>query len=183
MPDPNEYSFEPHSDADLANILEQQLAQMRGNLVSGRSVSPIVSSSVWVDELFDVPTEEMSAAEIVAVRQGAENSSQVTPFAMPMMFSASEMQSLMVGTSQQAEPTSDVEQQLIDVLAEIEAIEAAKALRRSAEAAEVVEVVEVSALVDIPPLSRVDDSDIPEKRPVADRPSFDDLLFGTTTDE
>lgn len=180
MPDQNENSFEPHSDADLANILEQQLAQMRGNLVSGRSVSPIVSSSVWVDELFDVPTEEMSAAEIVAVRQGAENSSQVTPFAMPMMFSASEMQSLMVGTSQQAEPTSDVEQQLIDVLAEIEAIEAAKALRRSAE---VVEVVEVSALVDIPPLSRVDDSDIPEKRPVADRPSFDDLLFGTTTDE
>lgn len=180
MPDQNENSFEPYSDADLANILEQQLTQMRGNPVSARLVSPIVSSPVWVDELFDVPTEEMSVAEIVAVRQGAENSSQVTPFAPPMMFSTSEMQSLMRGTSQQAEPISDIEQQLIDVLAEIEAIEAAKTLRRSAE---VVEVVEVSALVDIPPLSRVDDSVIPRKRPVADLPSFDDLLFGTTTDE
>jgi hypothetical protein len=66
--------FEPHSDEDLATILEAQLLAMRGATARSVVTPPAAhaveppTQPVWVDERFDVPTQEMTATEIAAVR-------------------------------------------------------------------------------------------------------------------
>ena len=146
----NEESFAPLSDLDLAAILEAQLAQIRGSTV------PPVSPPAWINELFDVPTEEMSAAQIVAVAIEAEPqvevvaAVEVAPIApAPMMFSAAEMRRLMGGTAPAVAPAAVLDSPT-----------------RST--------------------SNVEQPAEPEpitKRRDVSRPSFDDLLFGSAPDE
>jgi len=68
----NEKSFEPHSDEDLATILEAQLLAMRGGLTGSSRDKPASEPSApvpaWTDQPFYAPTQEMTAAEVVAMR-------------------------------------------------------------------------------------------------------------------
>ena len=152
----NEESFAPLSDLDLAAILEAQLAQIRGSTV------PPVSPPAWINELFDVPTEEMSAAQIVAVAIEAEPqvevvaAVEVAPIApAPMMFSAAEMRRLMGGTA--PTPTS------------LTAVAPAAVLHSPTRSTSNVE-------------QPAEPEPITKRRDVS-RPSFDDLLFGSAPDE
>ena len=145
-----ENSFQPHSDADLAAILESQLAQMRAGLPAVRALTDAVMAPVWRDEPYDTPTEEMSEAEIVDVRSDSRNVAGT-----PMMFSASEMASLMRTRTPEVEAPLGTEQQLINVMAEIEARGLSMSLCDSLK----------------------ETSDQPG------RLSFDDLLLGPASDE
>jgi hypothetical protein len=258
--DESENSFAPLSDTDLASILEAQLAQMRGTRVAPRVDAPAgnllavdastgdASTSAapsWTDELFDAPTQEMTATEVAAVREPkqteqtgqTEQAVYVAPvfvevvetvpaviaesavfaapdvgiavsvavaasFAEPMMFSASEMQRLRgqassVVQSENGLPalpvvpqTSNIEQQLMQVFAEIEAFELAKSQRAlEPESASVTEVVEVAEVADVTGSAEntphsVQNQVVPEvKLGSAASLSFDDILFGTSPDE
>lgn len=209
-PEDAEMSFQAHSDADLATILEAQLAKMRADLAPGRAKTIAVTAPVWRDEPFDIPTEEMSAAEIVDVRRDdrhllkrsdeaptidrgvevlplsvhvvAEGSgttwSPANPvpslFGTPMMFSASEMEKLMGFRAPDADTPLTVEQQLINVLAEIEARKLVTSVRGSAEELSVQDAVRT---VDPP------GADPAEHNEDHSQPSFDDLLLGTASEE
>jgi hypothetical protein len=219
--DESENSFAPLSDTDLASILEAQLAQMRGTRVAPRVDVPAGNlhasdAPAWTDELFDAPTQEMTATEVTAVREPVFAAPAPLPaptpaatfafaFSEPMMFSPSEMQRLRgqasgVSHSVNALPLlpvvaqpSDIEQQLVQVFAEIQALELAKGQRvlepetalvaevvgtaEAAEAAEAVETAENSSQ------SAQDDVVSAVKPSGGASLSFDDILFGTSSEE
>jgi len=226
--DESENSFAPLSDTDLASILEAQLAQMRGTRVAPRVDVPAGNlhasdAPAWTDELFDAPTQEMTATKVTAVREPVFAAPLPAPtpaatfafaFSEPMMFSPSEMQRLRgqaSGVSQSvnalpllpvvAQP-SDIEQQLVQVLAEIEALELAKGQRvlepetalvaevvgtaetaEAAEAAEAAEVAEGVESAENSSQSAQDDVVSAVKPSGGASLSFDDILFGTSSEE
>lgn len=186
MTDQNENNviFEPHSDAELAHILESQLAALRGKVVGSRVQPGDVDAPVfpveptWVDSLFDTPTVQMTVAEIRTVA-----SPEISE--MPLMFSTSEMAALLANDAPHVRvvpviwPIGDTEGQHSSVVKSLEAVVT------DTKSSDAPSVVGPSGSADLfghtleqPKVAHR----VPADVNVTGRPSFDDLIMGISLD-